>query len=195
MNYQKGVKQNINQKLYTMAKIKVELEAFHGYGHGWCSYSSNKTMDVEISDKELESLKKIGKEEISVDDVVAVIENGDSSLESLHDKLSEAFYNMVLGYWLFEAYNEFLYESLGDSIEKDIRNGLYTPEVKEVCADKEEYDDDEYDDDDDCDNEGYDLDRYYEWVKEHDYGFIAERVGVNPEVSDYEENYVISLCE
>ena len=195
MSYQKGVKQNTNQKFYTMAKIKVELEAFHGYGHGWCSYDSNKTMEVEISDKEQESLKKIGKEEISVDDVVAVIENGDSSLESLHDKLSEAFYNMVLGYWLFEAYNEFLYESLGDSIEEDIRNGLYTPEVKEVCADNEEYDDDEYDDDDDCDNEGYDLDRYYEWVKEHDYGFIAERVGVNPEVSDYEVNYVISLCE
>lgn len=194
MNYQEGVKQNINQKFYTMAKIKVELEAFHGYGHCRC-YSSNKTMEVEISDKELESLKKIGKEEISVDDVVAVLENGDSSLESLHDKLSEAFYNMTLEYWLFEAHNEFLYESLGDSIEEDIRNGLYTPEVKEVCADNEEYDDDEYDDDDDCDNEGYDLDRYYEWVKEHDYGFIAERVGVNPDVSDYEVNYVISLCK
>ena len=189
MNYQEGVKQNTNQKFYTMAKIKVELEAFHGYEHGWRSYDSNRTMDVEISDKELESLKKIGKEEISADDVVAVIENGDSSLESLHDKLSEAFYNMVLGYWLFLAYNECLYESLGNSIEEDIRNGLYTPEVKEVCADDEEYDDD------DCDNEGYDLDRYYEWVKEHDYGFIAERVGVDPDVSDYEVNYVISLCE
>lgn len=186
---------DINQKFYTMAKIKVELEAFHGYGHCRC-YSSNKTMEVEISDKELESLKRIGKEEISVDDVVALIENGDSSLESLHDKLSEAFYNMTLEYWLFEAHNEFLYESLGDYIEEDIRNGLYTPEVKEVCAGNEEYDDDEYDDDDDCDNEGYDLDRYYEWVKEHDYGFIAERVGVDYAMSmDYEVNYVISLCE
>ena len=79
---------------------------------------------------------------------------------------------------------------MGDYIEEDIRNGLYTPEVKEVCADNKEYDDD------DCDNEGYDLDRYYEWVKEHDYWFIAERVGVDYAMSmDYEVNYVISLCE
>lgn len=47
-------------------------------------------------------------------------------MESLHEELSEKFYYMIEEYWLFEAYNEFLEESLEKSKDKDIKAGLYT---------------------------------------------------------------------
>ena len=35
-----------------MATIKVELDAFYGYGHGGGCYGSNKTIEVEVNDHE-----------------------------------------------------------------------------------------------------------------------------------------------
>ena len=44
-----------------MAKITVELEAFYGYSCGFQSHSSNETVELEVSDSELDALKKLGK--------------------------------------------------------------------------------------------------------------------------------------
>ena len=187
-----------------MAKISVELEAFYGYSCGFRSHDSNETVEIEVSDNELEALKKFGKKEITAEDIVAAIEGGDTALESLHEQLSEKFYYMVEEYWLYEADNECLYECLADHIEQDINDGLYTPEVKEGdgfdchcwAGDDEEESEDEETDDEDYDDEedDYDLDAYFDWIKEHDHEFAAERVGLDLYACrDDEVNYTINL--
>ena len=194
-----------------MAKISVELEAFYGYGCGFQGYGSNETLDIEVSDNELEALKELGNEQVTAEDVVEAIESGDATLESLHEQLSEKFYYMVEEYWLYEAYNECLYESLAEHIEQDISDGLYTPETKEDdgsnchCWDDEEEesdteDENEEEDDDDYEDEyednDYDLDAYLEWIKQHDHEFAAERIGVDLDACrDDEVNYTIFLSE
>ena len=184
-----------------MATIKVELDAFYGYGHGGGCYGSNETIEVEINDQELDALRKLGAKEVSCEAVMETIESGNTTLQSLHERLEEKFYYMVEEYWLYEADNECLYECLANHIEQDINAGLYTPEVKEGdgfdchCWDddeEEETDDEDYDDEENED--GYDLDAYFDWVKEHDHEFAAERVGLDLDACrDDEVNYTISL--
>ena len=200
-----------------MAKITVDLEAFYGYGCGFQSHSSNETVEIKVSDKELDSLKKFGKEKITAEDIVAAIESGDKTLKSLHEQLSEKFYYMVEEYWLYEADNECLYECLAEHIEQDISDGLYTPEMSD--NDEDDYDieegedeeldnddeedpeddeaeEDDYEDDEDFedDEDNYDLDAYFDWVKEHDHEFAAERVGLDLDACrDDEVNYTINL--
>ena len=204
-----------------MSKITVDLEAFYGYSCDFQGHDSNETIEVEISDDELAALKKLGEDKVSSEAVAQAIEDGDPTLEALHEKLSDAFYNMVEEYWLFEAYNECLYESLEESIESDIDNGLYTPtyvkddddsfdcyccaawaEAADEDADADEaddYEDDDCEDDEEDDNEcerSYDLDAYYEWVKEHDHWFIAERIGLDLDAChDDEVNYTLHFEE
>ena len=194
-----------------MAKITVDLEAFYGYSCGFQSHGSDETVEIEVSDNELAALKNLGKEQITTEDIVAAIESGDRTLESLHEQLSEKFYYMVEEYWLYEAYNECLYECLADHIEQDINDGLYTPvmsendeddydidviEEEELDNDDEDFEEDEYEDDEDYedDEENYDLDAYFDWVKEHDHEFAAERVGLDLDACrDDEVNYTINL--
>jgi uncharacterized phage protein gp47/JayE len=79
-------------------------------------------------------------------------------------------------------YNEWLDECLAEHILQDIRDGLYTPSDPE---------DEEVDYDNGYD---YDLDKYYEWVKEHDHEFVAERVGLDLYACREDEvNYSINL--
>lgn len=166
-----------------MAKIKVELEAFYGYSCGFQSHGSNETVEIEISDNELDALKKLGKEQISTEDVVAAIESGDSALKSLHEQLSEKFYYMVEEYWLYEGDNDCMEESLVEYIEQDIADGLYIPKISKRKRKN----------DDEC---GYDLDAYYDWVcgNGHDHAFIAERVGLDLDACREDEvNYTIQL--
>ena len=194
-----------------MAKITVDLEAFYGYSCGFQSHGSDETVEIEVSDNELAALKNLGKEQITTEDIVAAIESGDRTLESLHEQLSEKFYYMVEEYWLYEADNECLYECLADHIEQDINDGLYTPvmsendeddydidliEEEEPDNDSEDFEEDEYEDDEDYedDEENYDLDAYFDWVKEHDHEFAAERVGLDLDACrDDEVNYTINL--
>jgi hypothetical protein len=110
-----------------MAKITVELEAFYGYSCGFQSHGSNETVELEISDDELDALKKLGKEQITAEDIVDAIESGDNTLNSLHEQLSEKFYYMVEEYWLYEADNECLDECLAEHIEQDMSEGIYPP--------------------------------------------------------------------
>ena len=186
-----------------MASITVELEAFYGFGCGFQSFGSDDTVEIEVSDKELEALKKFGKEEITAEDVVEAIEGGDNTLEVLHEQLSEKFYYMVEEYWLFDADNECLYECLADHIELDISSGLYTPaesSATEQSQDSAEECDNESDDEEDYDDEDYesdyDLDAYHQWVLTHrdDHAFVAERVGLDLYACrDDEVNYTITI--
>ena len=159
------------------------------------------------------ALKKLGEDKVSSEAVAQAIEDGDPTLEALHEKLSDAFYNMVEEYWLFEAYNECLYDCLRSSLKEDVSNGLYAAPIidpdgfkhwKDEFEDDEDYEDfddeDEcFDDDDDEDSEtipfsyeDYEIDDYYEWVKKHDHWFIAERVGLDLDAChDDEVNYTI----
>ena len=75
------------------------------------------------------------------------------------------FYYMDEEYWLYKAENRFLYESLEEHIEQDIKDGLYSPIplIKEsfdchctFYADNE--DEDDFKDEDFEDNEDYDND-------------------------------------
>jgi hypothetical protein len=89
---------------------------------------------------------------------------------------------MVEEYWLYEADNECLEESLSEYIERDIADGLYMPEISKRKRKNE------------C---GYDLDAYYDWVcgNGHDHAFVAERVGLDLYAcrEDVEVNYTIQL--
>lgn len=193
-----------------MAKITVELEAFYGYSCGFQSHGSNETVELEISDNELDALKKLGKEQITAEDIVDVIESGDNTLSSLHEQLSEKFYYMVEEYWLYEADNECLDECLAEHIEQDMSEGIYPPvtydeliewyETGDIDSDKLDFlagfDEGGYLYEDQIE-EKYDefiRERYYDWVKEHDHEFAAERVGLDLDACrDDEVNYTISL--
>ena len=193
-----------------MAKITVELEAFYGYSCGFQSHSSNETVELEVSDSELDALKKLGKEQITAEDIVAAIESGDTTLQSLHERLEEKFYYMVEEYWLYEADNECLSESLAAALEKDVNDGIYPPvSYSELMSWYEtgDMDDDKLDflvgfDEggylyEDQIEEKYDEfihDKYYDWVKEHDHEFVAERVGLDLDACrDDEVDYTITI--
>ena len=193
-----------------MAKITVELEAFYGYSCGFQGHGSNETVELEVSDSELEALKKLGKEQITAENIVAAIESGDATLKSLHEQLSEKFYYMVEEYWLYEADNECLDECLAEHIEQDMSEGIYPPvtydeliewyETGDIDSDKLDFlagfDEGGYLYEDQIE-EKYDefiRERYYDWVKEHDHEFAAERVGLDLDACrDDEVNYTISL--
>ena len=193
-----------------MSKITVELEAFYGYSCGFQSHGSNETVELEVSDSELDALKKLGKEQITAEDIVAAIESGETTLQSLHDKLEEKFYYMVEEYWLYEADNECLSESLASALEKDLNDGIYPPvsyselmswyETGDIDDDKLDFlvgfDEGGYLYEDQVE-EKYDEfihEKYYDWVKEHDHEFVAERVGLDLDACrDDEVDYTISL--
>ena len=189
-----------------MAKINVNLEAFYGYSCGGHGHGSEETIEMEVNEAEFEALQKLGTKEISCEAVVNAIENGEKELISLHERLEEKFYYMVEEYWLYEAYNEFLYECLERHMKQDISDGLYQPTDSEDDEDEDYYEDEDFDDDDDDDDddyeddyddddeESYDLNEYYNWVKEHDHVFVAERVGLDlGACRDDEVDYTITF--
>lgn len=199
-----------------MAKISVDLEAFYGYSCGFQSHGSDETVEIEVSDNELAALKNLGKEQITTEDIVAAIESGDTTLQSLHEQLEEKFYYMVEEYWLYEADNECLEESLSEAMENDLSEEIFTPSisVKEFieAVKNEEIDfdglefgyfedlEDNYDLDDEEDAQSvynsYILNEYYDWVRgnDHDHEFVAERVGLDLDACrDDEVNYTINL--
>lgn len=192
-----------------MAKINVNLEAFYGYSCGCHGHGSKETIEMEVNEVEFEALQKLGTKEISCEAVINAIENGEKELISLHERLEEKFYYMVEEYWLYEAYNEFLYECLERHMKQDISDGLYPPTDLEDDEDEDYYEDEDFDDDDDDfededyeddyddeDEESYELNKYYDWVKEHDHYFVADRVGLNIcACRDEEVDYTITFSE
>ena len=194
-----------------MAKINVNLEAFYGYSCGCHGHGSKESIEMEVNEVELEALQKLGTKEISCEAVINAIENGEKELISLHERLEEKFYYMVEEYWLYEAYNEFLYECLERHMKQDISDGLYPPTDLEDDEDEDYYEDEDYEDEDfdddfededyeddydDDDEESFDLNEYYNWVKEHDHAFVADRVGLDLDAcKDDEVDYTITFSE
>ena len=197
-----------------MAKITVELEAFYGYSCSFQGHGSNETVELDVSDSELDALKKFGKKEITAEDIVAAIEAGDTTLEPLHEQLARKFYYMVEEYWLYEADNECLEESLSEAMENDMSEELFTPSISiedfieaiqngEIDFEGLEFgyfedleDDYDLEDKDDAQSlyNSYIVNEYYDWVKGHDHTFVAERVGVDLYAChDDEVNYTIEL--
>ena len=195
-----------------MATIKVKLSAFYGYGHGGGCYGSNETIEVDINDQELDALRKLGKEEISCEAVMETIESGDTTLQSLHERLEEKFYYMVEEYWLYEADNECIDESLRESFNADVKSGIYPPvsfedfiewfETGDIDSSKKlsflgDLEDMYFDGDEEDLREKYDeyiYSKYYEWVCEHDHEFVAKRVGLDLDACrDYEVDYTITI--
>ena len=194
-----------------MAQIQVQLNAFYGFGHGGCSHGSEETIMLEVNDQELEALRKLGDDDVACEAVVKAIENGETVLQSLHEKLEEKFYDMVEEYWLYEAYNEFLEESLRASLEEDAEEGLYTPisfedfvemaktvSIDFMALNFGDFDDNEidfeYEDDVEYRYDSYILSNYYDWLREHDHWFAAERIGVDLDACrDDEVDYVIKM--
>lgn len=179
-----------------MATISVKLESSYGSDCCGCGYGSNDNITVEISDIELTALRRIGADNIKRDAVVAAIENGETVLQALSDKLDEACFYMEENYWLFEADNECLVYSLSEAFESDIENGVYEQMSFEEFVERLKnneletdglkfgaLDDDDYDFGDGKDLEykykNYILNPYYAWVCEHNHEFIAERVGLD----------------
>ena len=112
-----------------MAKIKVELNASYGCDCMGCGYGSEEIVEIEVNEQELEALKKIGEGEITCEAVMKAIESGETELQSLHEKIEEKFYNMVEEYWLYEADNECLKESLSEAMENDLNEEIFTPSI------------------------------------------------------------------
>ena len=195
-----------------MAKIKVELNASFGCDCMGCGYGSEEIVEIEINEQELEALKKIGEGEITCEAVMKAIENGETELQSLHEKLEEKFYYMVEEYWLYEADNECLHESLRESFNADVKSGIYPPvsfedfiewfETGDIDSSEKlsffgDLEDMYLDGDEEDLREKYDeyiYSKYYEWVCEHDHEFVAERVGLDLDACrDDEVDYTIIL--
>ena len=172
-------------------------------------------MEFEVSEKELDALKKFDTNNITRKEIVEAIDNGVDVLQSLHEKIDEACYHMEVEYWLYEAYNDCLEESLTNALENDMEEGVYVPSMtledfvdgaKNGEIDFEDLQFGCYDDlDEDFDYEeeeylesiyeSYILNEYYDWVCEHDHEFVAERVGLDLDACRDEDtkNYIIEL--
>ena len=181
-----------------MAKVNAELKADYGYSCCGYGYGSEETIELEITANELDTLQQIDANKVSRDSVVAAIDKGANALQDLHNKIDNACFYMVEDYWLFEADNEFLQESLTSSMEADLESGEFIPvSLEEFVTDLKsggiDFEGlrfgyfDEIDEDFDFDDEesledlynDYILNIYYDWVCEHDHRFIAERVGLD----------------
>ena len=191
-----------------MAKIEVKLETHYGCNCVEQRYGSAEILEMEISEAELDSLRKIAGDKISRRDVVAAIDSGKTIMESLHDKIDDACYNMIEEYWLFEAYNECLEESLSEAMENDMSKEIFTPSISvkefiEAVKNNEiDFEGLEFgcfeDIEDDAQSvyKSYILNEYYDWVrgKRHDHAFVAERVGLDLDAcQDDEVNYTITI--
>ena len=195
-----------------MAKIEVKLEADYGYGCSGHGYGSNHTIELEVSDNVLEALRSIDEDEVTREEVVEAIDGGVEVLQDMHDKIDGECFDMVEEYWLFEAYNEYLEESLQAHIEDDIEEGRYTPMsfedfvegARNKSIDFEDlrfgyyYDiDDMLDDEEEmeCLYQSFILNGYYDWVCELNHWEAAERVGLDLDACHEEDtiDYTIKL--
>lgn len=206
-----------------MAKIYVDLNASYGCNCMGCSYDSEETIEIEVSNNVLNILREIDASEIASEKVLEAIKEGKSELETIHKQITDSFYYMVEDYWLYEADNECIEESLSNTLDNDIESGIYTPIsikdffekvksdeislsdlkfdiededlIEELIDNEEDYD---WEDDEDAEYvyNRYLLNDYYDWVygNDHDHEFIAERVGLDIEACrDVEVNYTINL--
>ena len=172
-----------------MKNIKVNMEAFFGYGcAGGEWHGAEDSIELEIEDAAAATLKTLQSSGATLDqDVVKqAIADGHAELQPVYDVIAERFYNMVEEYWLYEADNECIDESLEPAFRADLENELYVPEL---TFDDYMAEQDEDADEDDCfDDYYFDCrDAYLAWVRTHDHAFEAERVGLDLEACREDE--------
>lgn len=169
-----------------MKKINVNFYTFYGYGCNGCAYSSEGSEELQVEDRIADVLRelltevpnadeKIGKKCIDKDAIRKAMVKGHEELLPLYETLIQRGREQMAAYWILEADNDCLDETLQPSFFQDIEDGLYTPEVS-----LEEFGDDREDD------YYYEYkDDYLIWVENHfgdDCDFVAERKGID--VSD-----------
>lgn len=201
-----------------MTKVNVKLKASYGNSHRGFGYGCEETVEIVVDEQETMALRKLGVEEISCEAIVAAIGKGETVLQSLHKRLEEKFYYMQEEYWLYEADNESLEESLSEAMENDMIEEVFIPSISVEefieAAKNESLDfdglefgyfedlEDNYDleDEDDAQSvyNSYILNEYYDWVcgNGHNHTFVAERIGLDLDACREDEvNYTITLSE
>ena len=174
-----------------MKNITVYIDTFYGYGCNGCSYSSQGSEQLQVEDPIADVLRellanvpevndKVGKKCIDRDCICQAMTEGHEELLPLYENLLQLGREQMAAYWILEADNDCLDETLQPSFFQDIEDGLYTPEIslEEFGEDRE----DEY---------YYEYkDGYLAWVESHfdeDCDFVAERKGVD--VDDIFQGY------
>ena len=202
-----------------MKKITAELDAFYGYGCGGCSYGSDKTVEIEVSDEVASTISALmeAKEQedddadgLSNEDIETAIDAGHAELKPLDDDLSHRLWEMIAHYWVFEAGDDCVDESLEQYFDQDVEDGLYVP-VADEKEDEDYYDDEDEEEEGEEDEEEEDeeddgkltfddcCENYRNWVFSHedDLWFVAKRTGVDLGMvdDDVERSYVITEIE
>jgi len=172
-----------------MKTIDVNIYACYGYGCCGGSYSSEETVKVEVSDEVAATIKSMQSEYKEVNHTVfeKAIQEEHQELKSVYDAIAEKHKDIVARYWLFEADNDCIDDSLEPSFWEDIEKGLYKPEktLEECIKDlrsQEKYPDRDLDDEEQqryCFYDEY-CHQYLDWVNSNeDYYFIAKRTGLD----------------
>lgn len=172
--------------VFTMKRINVRIDTFYGYGCNGCAYSSEGSEQLQIEDHIADILRKLltevpdvdeetGKKGIDKDHIRKAMVDGYEELLPLYESLIQLGREQMAAYWILEADNDCLDETLQPAFFQDIEDGLYTPEVS-----LEEFGEDR-------DNDYYYeyKDDYLAWVENHfdeDCDFVADRKGID--VSD-----------
>lgn len=180
-----------------MKTITVNIEYSAGMSHsGWMG--TEETITKEVSDEVAATLQDLidaaEPDEYrshcgaTAEAVAEAIEAGHTELQPLHDELCEKFYDMGERFWLFEADNDCIDESLEPAFYQDVEDGLYEPETDEDFDPEYGYEPDSFEA---C------RDNYLEWVNSHedDLWFIADRVGCDISLVRYEDEPYYCITE
>jgi hypothetical protein len=179
--WKKRVKQLKKARANGAHTLEVYMETEYGYSCRGSSHSKEGEDNIEVSDEVLDSLfalmeakRPTNKDEFGLDyyDIDNAIEAGRTELQQLHEELVDRFYYMDEEYWLFEADNECIDESLEPYFYQDVEDGLYEPQTDEDYDPESGYEPDSFEA---CSG------NYLDWVNSHrdDHYFVAERVGVD----------------
>lgn len=109
-----------------MRKIRVDLYVPDNYELG---DGGKESQIFDVSDEEYEALSSIDRKSIDCHIIEEAVNEGTSPLLSLHTRLSEAVYSMVKHYIVHNMYNELESDSLADSFQNDLNNGVFPQEV------------------------------------------------------------------
>lgn len=176
-----------------MKKIKASLFVSHGYGCDGCQYSSEDDCIIEIDDTTYATLVALSQGQDSLDEelIQNAISEGHSELQCVVDAISKKQAKMEVEYWLFEADNTCIDDSLEPSFWDDIAAGLYFPDGSvDVCSNEHIFEPEEENDPLGAQaiqalrEEFYHTFKkdYLDWVySQNDCGFIADRVGLDLE--------------
>ncbi len=164
-----------------MITIKAQVKAFYGYGCSGCAYSSKSNTKIDVAPQAAQALRDmmfVAKREdanfmgLTDEIIVDAIHQGHKELQAPYDALIQEGRELMVHYWLTEADNDCIDETLEPSFFQDIEDGLYEPEIslEEFGLDREDDYYYEYKDD------------YLAWVLKHidkDVEFVADREGVD----------------